>query len=69
VTYKHGLRVPISMEIIIIMCWNIWTEPNSWLFANEDPSPGKCKQTFEKEMQLVICRSKKKNTLLRWRVG
>jgi hypothetical protein len=59
---KRQLRVPFAMEVIIIMCWSIWTERSSWLFRNEEPSIASCKATFKKEMDLVIHRSKKKYT-------
>jgi hypothetical protein len=59
---KRQLKVPSVMEIIIILCWSIWTERNSWLFRNEDPSVDSCKATFKREMDLVIHRSKTKYT-------
>jgi hypothetical protein len=37
---KRILRVPFTMKSIIIMCWCIWTEINSWLFNNGDPLSG-----------------------------
>jgi hypothetical protein len=56
---KRQLRLPFSMDIIITMCWSIWSERNSWLFSNEDPQPLKCKEKFTREFALVIHRAKK----------
>jgi hypothetical protein len=50
------------MELIILMCWVIWTERNSWIFRNEDPSVAGCKANLKREMDLVIHRSRKKYT-------
>jgi hypothetical protein len=55
---KRALRLPFGMEIIVIMCWSIWTEQNSWLFNNEEPQIYKCKETFKREFDLVIHRAK-----------
>jgi hypothetical protein len=55
---KRKLRVPFAMEIIIIMCWCIWTERNNWLFNTEDPQVASCQERFKREFDLVIYRSK-----------
>jgi hypothetical protein len=57
---KRQVRVLFAMELIIIMSWSIWTERNSWLFRNIDPTVTGCKATFKKEMEMIILRSKKK---------
>jgi hypothetical protein len=51
------------MKIIIIMCWSIWTERNSWIFRNEAPSIQRCIYTFKSEFALVIHKAKKKLVL------
>jgi hypothetical protein len=56
---KRILRVPFAMEIIILMCWCIWSQRNAWLFQNEDPQVLKCKDHFKRESGLVIHRSKR----------
>jgi hypothetical protein len=28
---KRNLRLPFAMEIIICMCWSIWTERDAWI--------------------------------------
>jgi hypothetical protein len=35
---RRDINKPFAMEIIIVMCWSIWKERNTWLFNNEDPS-------------------------------
>jgi hypothetical protein len=32
----RSINLPFAMEIIMIMCWCIWTERNAWIFSNED---------------------------------
>jgi hypothetical protein len=55
---KRRLRVSFSMEIIILICWSIWTERNRWIFNNEDPSIQQCMTTFKKEFTLLWHRVK-----------
>jgi hypothetical protein len=55
---KRLLKAPFAMEIIILMCWRIWSERNGWLFNNEAPQIIRCKKHFKKEFDLVIHRSK-----------
>jgi hypothetical protein len=47
-----------AMEIIIVMCWSIWKERNTWLFSNEDPSVDGCLSRSKAEFTLVILRAK-----------
>jgi hypothetical protein len=57
---KWSLAVPFAMEIIILMCWCIWTARNDWLFNEEDPNLDNCKCHFKQEFAfaLVILRAK-----------
>jgi hypothetical protein len=57
---KRQLLVPFAMDIIIIMCWVIWTERNTWIFNNEPPQVNRCLITFKKEPKLVIHRGKRR---------
>jgi hypothetical protein len=54
---KRALRLPFTMDIIIVMCWCIWTERNVWLFNNKEPQDWKCKDSFKKEFDMVIHRA------------
>jgi hypothetical protein len=56
---KRLLIVPFTMEIIIIMCWCIWTERNDWLFNDSHPRVLNCKEKIKREFDLGIHRSKK----------
>jgi hypothetical protein len=47
------------MEILILMCWSIWKERNTWIFEHEAPSVARCLCNFKKEMSLVQIRTKK----------
>jgi hypothetical protein len=58
---KTMIGLPFSMDIIIIMCWSIWSERNSWIFNNADPSIANCKNTFKREFLLVILRAKERH--------
>jgi hypothetical protein len=60
--------VPFAVEVIMLMCWSIWTEKNFWLFTNEDPSVNKCLETFKREFSLVIHKAKKKRYVLQMEV-
>jgi hypothetical protein len=55
---KRALKVPFAMEIIILMCWCIWSARNGWVFNAEDPGLDNCKQHFKREFALVILRAK-----------
>jgi hypothetical protein len=49
------------MDIIIIICWSIWVEQNSWIFNGEDPSIQRCKATFKRELAFVVLRTKSRH--------
>ena len=46
------------MEIIILFCWAIWM--NNFIFRQIPPSTQGCKNIFRIELELMLCRSKKK---------
>jgi hypothetical protein len=54
-----GLR--FAMKIIIVICWSIWSERNSWIFNNLDLSVLNCRNTFRREFLLVILRANQHN--------
>jgi hypothetical protein len=51
---KRQLHVPFAMDIIVIMCWRIWTKRNAWIINNESPQAQSCFATFRKEFAMVI---------------
>jgi hypothetical protein len=47
------------MEIIILMCWSIWTKRRyRWVFDNLDPMGPNCKGNFKREFALLFHRVK-----------
>ena len=60
---RSSLGVPFATEIIILMCWSIWTTRNSWIFNNRDPSVQECKAKFCMEFKLILLKAKRSNVL------
>jgi hypothetical protein len=60
---KRKLRIPFAMEIIILMCWNIWIERNIWVFDSVDPTVQNCKATFKREFTLLWHKVKEDHVL------
>ena len=56
---KSQLPQRFSMEILITMCWAIWTSRNDKIFRGMDNSIQRCKMTFKKEFAQVILRARK----------
>lgn len=52
-TKIQTLHIPFCMEVIILMCWSIWTTRNDWIFKDLDPLVNNCKRKFTKEMLLL----------------
>lgn len=49
------------MDIITLMCWNIWKERNTRIFNLVDLLVKNYKRKFLKEMALVVHRAKNKS--------
>jgi hypothetical protein len=58
--FRTQLNVPFFMEIIIIMCWSIWTVRNNLIFRGDEASTQQCKHIFRSIFDLVTLRAKKK---------
>jgi hypothetical protein len=58
--FKAQLKVSFFMEIIILLCWSIWSVTNNYIFRAEEPSRDQCKFIFKNVFRLVILRAKKK---------
>jgi hypothetical protein len=56
---KRALNKSFAMEVIILMCWSIWTQRNGWLFQNNDPSIQRCISSLKSELVMAIHRTKK----------
>jgi hypothetical protein len=48
------------MEVIVTICWAIWTMRNNAIFNGLSPPVNRCKAVFKKEFALVILRAKAK---------
>jgi hypothetical protein len=47
------MQRPFFMEVIVSMCWTIWTVKNDIILKNLQHLVGPCKVTFRKELALV----------------
>jgi hypothetical protein len=57
--FRAQLNAPFFMEIVIIMCWSIWTVRNNWIFRGEEASTQQCKHIFISIFGLVRLCAKK----------
>ena len=55
------LRMPIFMNILILLCWTIWCTRNGVIFENQSASLPSCKVFFKKEITLLLHRVKPKH--------
>ena len=58
-SFKDQLQLPFFMDVIITMCWDIWTWRNDKIFRGIDNFVPRCKTIFCKEFAQVILRAKK----------
>jgi hypothetical protein len=63
---RRKLRTPFAMEIIILICWNILTERNRWVFDIMDPMVQNCKQTFKREFALYRVKEDQVQAMQLW---
>jgi hypothetical protein len=57
-TYRTQLHCPFALEILITMCWSIWSVRNDLIFRGIQPSLNRSKTIFKKEFAQVILRAK-----------
>jgi hypothetical protein len=57
-SFRNQLNLPFFMEIIITMCWSIWTMRNDAIFRGIPHSVHRCKLFFRKEFARIILRAK-----------
>jgi hypothetical protein len=58
--FRRQLNVPFFMEIIVLMCWSIWSVRNNLIFRNQEASVQHCKHIFRNVFGLVVLRAKKR---------
>ena len=56
--YRAQLHCPFALEILITMCWSIWSVRNDLIFRGIQPSLQRCKAIFKKEFAQVTLRAK-----------
>lgn len=66
--FKVQLHLPFFLDIIITVCWSIWTIRNDVIFRGIPASVQICKQIFHLEFALVILRAKEtsRSDLVSW---
>ena len=67
-SFNEQLHSPISLDIIILLCWAIWTSRNGVIFQNHPASISLARSTFKKEVTLILHRVKPKHKecLVEW---
>ena len=55
---KSQLLAPFFMDVIVTMCWAIWSSRNDKIFRGIDNSIRRCKEIFKQEFAQVILRAK-----------
>jgi hypothetical protein len=60
VDMKRKLKVPFSMELIILATWGIWIVRNNKIFSNVTPSFNTWKAVYYHELRMVSYRMKMK---------
>lgn len=55
---RQQLRLPFFMEIIILMCWCVWSARNDWVFRNIVPRVDRSMRRFIDELLLLKHRTK-----------
>ena len=67
-SFKRQLHTSISLDIIILLCWAIWTSRNDVIFQNNRVSLSSTRAAFKKELTLLLhcVKSKHKACLEEW---
>jgi hypothetical protein len=58
---KVHIRQPFFMEIIILICWSIWTTRNDFIFEGLTPSLYRTRRKLKDELHLLIHKAKRKS--------
>ena len=57
-SFKDQLQLPFFMEIVVTLCWSIWTIINDVIFMNIQASVQRCKTIFKTEFALITLRAR-----------
>jgi hypothetical protein len=57
---RFQLQLHFFMDVIITMCWAIWSVRNDAIFNDVAPSLDRCRAVFKQKFALVILRAKAK---------
>jgi hypothetical protein len=57
---RDKLRLPFSMDIIILAAWGLWNVRNNKIFKNQRPTFQSWKFLFTQELHMLEYRMKKK---------
>jgi hypothetical protein len=60
VILKDQLKLPFFIEVVITVCWSIWSVRNDVISRNIPTLVHRCKVIFKAEFALVILRAKGK---------
>jgi hypothetical protein len=58
VMFRAQFHCPFALEILITMCWSMWSVRNDFIFRDIQPSLQRCKAIFKREFAQVILRAK-----------
>jgi hypothetical protein len=58
---KAHIQQPFFMEIIILICWSIWTTRNDAIFKGLTPSLYRARRKLKDELSLLIHKAKRKS--------
>lgn len=56
---KHLLKVPFSLEVIILVCWAIWTNRNDFISKQIHPNLYSYRSKLKSELQWITLRGKR----------
>jgi hypothetical protein len=57
-SFRDQLQLPFFMEIVVTICWSIWSVRNDVIFINLQASVQRCKAIIKNEFAQVILRAR-----------
>jgi hypothetical protein len=58
---RDKLKVPFSMDIVILGAWSIWIIKNNKIFNDQEPRFNAWRVIFKQELEMLRFRMKKKH--------